>query len=176
MSAAPDADGWAITRRCFAITLLSGAAGMAPGAISGTVVPLFGTIVGAGVGFVVGVAVSVVVVPLLLRRELGRAFGLMVIWSMVFAGATVLAAWLCLWLGYDRYLTEVYTFAAVPGTIVVYLAGAVRASFKHPIGWPRMTGNGCGRCGYSLVGLASWVCPECGTDNEPKRLAQSRHV
>ena len=172
MSPSLDADAWAITRRCIAITLLSGAAGMAPGAISGTVLPLFGTIVGAGVGLVVGLGVSVVVVPLLLRRNLSRAFGLMLAWSMVVAGASVLIAWLCLFLGYDRYLAEIYTYVAVPVTVLVHLGGAVRSFQKHPVDWPKPPSNGCARCGYPLVGLASWVCPECGIDNEPKRLAQ----
>lgn len=172
MNPPPDDDAWSIARRCIAITLYSGGAGMATGAISGTVVPFVGTIVGAGVGCVVGVVVSVVVAPLLLRRELRRAFGLMLIWSMSFSGAGVLAAWVSAYSGYDRYLAEVYTYGAVPGAVLVYLGGAVWAFLKHPVGWPRVSGSGCVRCGYSLVGLVSWVCPECGTDNEPKRLAQ----
>ena len=172
MSPSPDADAWAITRRCITITLLSGASGMAPGAISGTVLPLFGTIVGAGGGRGGGLGVSVAVVPLLLKRNLGRSFGVMLAWSMVVAGVSVLTAWLCLFLGYDLYLAQVYTYVAVPVTVLVYLAGAVRAYQNHPVAWPKPPSNGCARCGYPLVGLASWICPECGTDNEPKRLAQ----
>jgi hypothetical protein len=172
MSEPPPPGFWRWSERVFTIVMYSGVAGMGPGAISGTVIPLFGTVVGAGVGLLVGLGVSVVVVPLLVRRDLGRAFGLMVVWSMVFAGASVLCAWVCLFFGYDRYLTQVYMYAAVPGTVAVYVGGAVRAYVKHPVGWPRWAGSGCGRCGYSLAGLPNWICPECGTDNEPKRLAQ----
>lgn len=163
---------WAAFERFWLIFLYSGAAGAAPGAISGTVVPIFGTLFGAAAGCAVGFAVSAAVAPLLFRRDLGRAFRLMVIWSMVFAGVTVLLAWLCLYVGFDRYLGEFYMYGAVPGTVVVYLGGAVWSHFHHPIAWPKVEGGGCCRCGYSLADLPTWICPECGTDNEPKRLAQ----
>ena len=163
---------WSMFERCWVIFCYSGVVGIAPGAISGSVIPIFGTFFGAAAGCAVGLATGFVVAPILFRRDLRRAFGLMVIWSMVFAGVGVLVAWLCVYLGFDRYVAEFYMFGAIPGTILVYLGCAVWSRLHHPVTWPRGEGGGCGRCGYSLAGLPNWICPECGVDNEPKRLAQ----
>lgn len=146
---------------------------MAVGVVSGTVVPIFGTVVGGAIGLVAGLVVSVVVVPLILRRDLSRAFGVMLGWSLVFAGICLPTTWIFAFAGYDAYLTEIYTFVVVPVTVLLYLAGAWWSRSRHPVAWPKLPGNACRRCGYSLAGLAGWICPECGHDNERKRLAQS---
>ena len=53
--------------------------------------------------------------------------------------------------------------------VIVFLisAGVAVAGWLVILGLARRVGpkkSGCGKCGYSAIGLSSFICPECGSD------------
>ena len=164
---------WRWFERAATIVVYSTLAGMAPGAIAGTIVPIFGTVVGAVVGAAVGFVCGAVVTPLIIRRHINRSFLLMLRVSMIGAGAWVLIGWGLAFAGwYSGAVGAVFTYGGLPAIVLSYIGSAWWANSRHPVVWPGRRFGVCARCGYSLAGLPNWICPECGTDNEPKRVAQ----
>ena len=155
--------------RAYEWTVVFSAVGLTVGMIAGSVIPLFGTVVGAVVGIGTGLLLGVVSSWLLVHKSFRLVLHPAWKWSAISAVICVALAWLLTPLPMSGFRgpapgagIAMCVCFVVP--VVVPIFEIVRRSRKTPDVWPRATKGICPSCFYDMRGLGASVecCPECG--------------